>query len=77
MTLPGFNAENSLYDKSGRYAQSGTPADSPANTVIPAIPACANCEWILDRCETNGWRPRAVCTACALHHCYGPNRWDF
>ena len=70
MTMPGFTAEDSLYDKRDRYAQSARPADSQVNTVIPAIPACANCEWILDNCEANGWRPYAVCSACAVGNCY-------
>jgi len=70
MTMPGFTAENSLYDKRARYAQSGESRESKSNTVIPAIPACANCEWILENCENNGWRPYAVCSACATGHCY-------
>jgi hypothetical protein len=76
MTMPGFTAESSLYDRRGRYALSGTPADSHANTVIPAIPACRNCDYILENCENNGWQPRAVCNACATHYCYGPDPWS-
>ncbi len=70
MTMPGFTAEISLYDRQGRYALSAEPGYSDANTVIPAIPACANCDWILDNCEVNGWKPYAVCSACATGHCY-------
>jgi len=38
--------------------------------VVPAIPACRNCDDILDNCLQNGWRPRAVCNACASGYCY-------
>lgn len=74
MTMPGFTAENSLYERNRDYAISKRPAELPANAVIPARPACANCDWILDNCFENGWRPTAVCNACATGNCYiGPN----
>ena len=72
MTMPGFTAENSLYDRSSRYAQSGGSRNAKTNAVIPAIPSCANCDWILDNCEANGFRPYALCSACATGNCYEP-----
>jgi hypothetical protein len=67
--IPGFTAELSLHAARGRYT-SGWSSTSDPNAVIPAIPACRNCEWILDQCEIHGWRPRAVCNACARGYCY-------
>jgi hypothetical protein len=70
MDMPGFTAEDSLY-KTSRHYQTGRRAIySPAHMVIPAIPLCQNCPDILDRCEMNGWRPRAVCNACLFGNCY-------
>ena len=69
MNMPGFTAETSLYKSSGHY-QAGRHALHSPNQIIPAIPRCENCEYILERCENNGWRPRAVCNACAVGHCY-------
>jgi hypothetical protein len=69
-SLPGFTAEASLYKTSGRYQGSRHSAGSAGQLVIPAIPACRNCDYILDRCERNGWRPRALCNACAVGNCY-------
>ena len=68
MNIPGFNAESSLAPTMGIYR--GKAAVSYADTVVPAIPFCGNCDWILDNCEQNGWRPRAVCNACATGYCY-------
>jgi hypothetical protein len=69
MTLPGFTAERSMYRSGGRYRHE--PAGgAPADTVVPAIPFCGNCDWILDRCERNGWRPRALCFACLTGNCF-------
>jgi hypothetical protein len=74
MNMPKFTAEASLYTMGGRYqalhAAHARPAESLANSVIPAIPACRNCDDILDRCEANGWRPRALCSACLSGYCY-------
>ena len=69
MSLPQFTAAASLYRSRGYYRH-GQPANSPAGAVVPAIPACRNCDYILDNCEQNGWRPRAVCNACAIGYCY-------
>jgi len=69
MNMPGFGADASLYGK-GTYAGHGEGHISRAASVIPAIPFCGNCDWILDNCERNGWRPRAVCNACAVGNCY-------
>ena len=69
LKMPGFTADRALHPPFGGYRsdQSATPS---ANAVIPAIPACRNCDSILERCENNGWRPRAVCNACASGRCY-------
>lgn len=82
MNMPGFRAEASLYRSSSYYC-SGQSADSHADTVVPAIPFCGNCDYILDRCARNGGRPRAVCRACAIGNCFSGvedptpgNPWD-
>ena len=69
MSLPKFTATESLYRNNDWYPhqQSG---ELRADVVVPAIPACKNCDYILDRCAQNGGRPRAVCWACAIGHCY-------
>jgi hypothetical protein len=70
-TMAGFTAEASLYKTRGRYQAGGQAIDSAIhNRIIPAIPACRNCDWILERCEINNWHPRAVCNACAIGWCY-------
>ena len=69
MNMPGFTAEASLYQSSG-YCLHGRTAGSHAGTVVPAIPFCGNCDFILDNCERNGWRPRALCAACATGNCF-------
>jgi len=68
MNMPGFTAEQSLRAVRGRH-RSGRRVSSQMGSVIPAIPRCANCDGILDRCEQNGWRPRAACAACAFGDC--------
>jgi hypothetical protein len=68
MNMPGFTADQSLYAVRGRY-RSGRFVAGGSNAVIPAIPRCENCDWILDNCERNGWRPRALCAACAAGNC--------
>ena len=75
MNIPRFTGEASLYPstssyRSRGYSRHGQSADSHAHTVVPAIPYCGNCDWILDNCERNGWRPRAVCNACLRGYCY-------
>lgn len=69
MNLPGFNAEKSLGEPRSSY-RSGRLSGSYSDAVIPAIPACRNCDYILDQCEKRGWRPRALCNACAVGNCY-------
>lgn len=69
MNMPGFTAERSLGGARGRY-RSGWHGASRSGGVVPAIPNCANCDYILDRCASNGWRPRAVCNACRVGNCY-------
>jgi hypothetical protein len=69
MKIPGFTAERSLLSAGRRY-RSGRPTASLSGAVVPAIPACRNCDYILDQCEKHGWRPRAVCNACAVGDCY-------
>jgi hypothetical protein len=68
MKMPGFTADRSLHAARGRYRSAGV-ATTLAGAVVPAIPRCENCDYILDNCERNGWRPRAVCAACASGHC--------
>ena len=69
MNLPGFTAEVSLYNMRAGYSLSGR-FDLQGNAVIPAIPFCGNCDYILENCEKNGWRPRAVCNACDAGNCF-------
>lgn len=69
MNIPGFTAEASVYRASNEYFSAGS-AGSHGNAVIPAIPFCGNCDYILDNCERNGWRPRALCAMCATGHCF-------
>lgn len=69
INMPGFTAEQSLPATRGRY-RGGRPSASRSDAVIPAIPMCRNCDGILDRCERNGWRPPAMCNACAVGNCY-------
>jgi len=69
MNVPGFNAEASLYG-SINYLGHDHVGVPDANAVIPAIPFCGNCDQILETCEKNGWRPQAVCNACAVGNCY-------
>jgi hypothetical protein len=72
MNMPGFTAEQSLSTVRGRY-RSGRSIPVGPGAVIPAIPRCENCDWILDNCERNGWRPRALCAACASGDCDSSN----
>jgi len=68
-SFPGFTAEASVYRRWNAYfgAESSRP---DRNTVTPAIPFCGNCDEILDRCEDNGFRPRALCLACLFGNCF-------
>ena len=70
MNVPGFSAEASLYKTSGRYQASRPVSSAQMDMITPAIPACRNCDYILDNCSENGWRPRAVCNACLYGNCY-------
>lgn len=69
MSLPSFSAEHSLYVGVASYRAS-VAAAGRSNDVVPAIPACRNCGYILARCERNGWLPPAVCDACLEGNCY-------
>lgn len=69
MRLPKFTATETLYVSGGRYRHSQS-ARARGNIVVPAIPFCDNCDYILDRCDRNGGRPRAVCRACAIGNCF-------
>jgi hypothetical protein len=69
MNIPGFAAEQSLRKVQGRYRNRQSVVVQPG-AVIPAIPRCANCDFILENCATNGGRPRAVCNACRTGWCY-------
>jgi hypothetical protein len=33
------------------------------------IPCCCNCDYILENCEANGWKPTALCNYCATGNC--------
>ncbi len=68
MNMPGFTANHSLDAARGRYCSGWSVAGQPG-AVIPAIPRCENCDFILDNCVNNGWRPRAVCNACNSGRC--------
>jgi hypothetical protein len=69
MSLPKFTAAESVY-KSRRHYHQQYAGDSLPGAVVPAIPFCGNCDEILERCATNGGRPRAVCRACAIGNCF-------
>jgi hypothetical protein len=69
MKLPGFSGEASLYE-SGSHYRHGRAAQPAAQSVVPAIPYCGNCDYILDNCSRNGWRPRGLCNLCAAGACY-------
>ena len=69
MRLPKFTATESLYQSSGNYRHTQSAA-SQAAMVVPAIPFCGNCDYILDRCAQNGGRPRALCWACLTGNCF-------
>jgi len=69
MNLPKFTATDTLYRSSGRY-RNGQSNSSRVDAVVPAIPFCGNCDYILDNCDRNGGRPRAVCRACAIGNCF-------
>ena len=70
MNMPGFTADAALYKTSGHYQADRHAISSRMHMIIPAIPMCQNCDAILDRCESNGWRPRALCNACSVGNCY-------
>lgn len=72
MTMPGFNAEFSLLTRGG-FGSARRFAEPSSRSVIPAIPYCGNCDWILDNCAKTGGRPYALCAACATGSCYGPH----
>ena len=72
MNMPGFTADATLRrrateTRSNLYLRQAGAKDGK---VVPAIPACANCDWILDRCERNGGKPAGLCSLCAMGNCY-------
>jgi|KBSMisStandDraft_5_1062788.scaffolds.fasta_scaffold1551493_2 hypothetical protein len=69
MNLPGFTAEASVYNRRWSHTRGSGPRRRTVTGAIPAIPPCRNCDYILDNCERNGWKPRAVCNACAVGNC--------
>jgi hypothetical protein len=70
MTMPGFTAEASL--SVGRsYRGLGRVAEAPVGSVVPAIPYCGNCDYILDWCARLHSHA-AICGACLTGDCYGP-----
>ena len=83
MNIPRFTADASLYTNGSYYCQRQYAGSGSYTVVVPAIPFCGNCDWILDNCERNGWHPRAVCNACAVGNCFSgvedptpSNPWD-
>jgi hypothetical protein len=68
--IPGFTAEDSLYGTRGHYRTRRHAINTSTHAIIPAIPRCQNCDYILDQCEIHGWRPRALCNACLVGNCY-------
>ena len=68
MGIPGFSADASLRSRTGHY--SGWARRSRSGSVVPAIPFCGNCDYILENCANNNWRPRAVCNACWTGNCF-------
>lgn len=70
MTIPRFTAELSLMAGT-RYRRAGGAAQSPIDSVVPAIPYCGNCDYILDWCASTHSHS-AVCRACLTGDCYGP-----
>jgi hypothetical protein len=69
MRLPKFTATDTLYRSGGRYRHTRS-GGSRVDAVVPAIPFCGNCDYILDNCDKNGGRPRALCRACAIGNCF-------
>jgi hypothetical protein len=63
MRIPGFTATEAICGN-GSYNQRQMAIGSSSNAVIPALPNCRNCPWILERCMNNNWRPRGLCNAC-------------
>lgn len=59
MNTPLVTAEASLYMSAGSY-QALPLFGASANRVVPAIPACQNCDFICDVCIRTG----RVCGAC-------------
>jgi len=69
MSMPGFTADQSL-SAARRGYRTGRLSASRGGAVIPAIPNCRNCDYILDNCEKHGWRPTGLCNACAVGNCF-------
>ena len=69
MNIPGFTAEQSLLQVRGHY-RGGWSSAVQWSAVIPSIPRCGNCDFILENCANNGGRLRAVCNACRTGWCY-------
>jgi hypothetical protein len=72
--MPGFTAELAL-SRGEAYRSVGLSPGSRKSSVVPAIPYCGNCDWILDNCVRTGGRPTALCAACATGNCYGPRQF--
>jgi hypothetical protein len=69
MSTPGFSADACLRNRTGQY-RVGRSGRSRDGSVVPAIPFCGNCDYILENCERNNWRPRALCRACLTGNCF-------
>ena len=74
MNMPGFTADQSLH--ASRLHGRGRRLSKPSSGgVVPAIPPCRNCDYILDWCIKRGDFHSAVCGDCAIGDC-DPYRWN-
>jgi hypothetical protein len=71
MTIPGFTAEVSLSARRS-YRGLGRIAEAHVDSIVPAIPYCGNCDYILEWCARTHNSHSAICIACATGNCYGP-----
>lgn len=72
MKMPGFCAENALYQPTRIYA--GASASLTSSGVVPALPSCSTCNWAWDHCEAclDQGHPVRSCPWCRiLPHCSG------
>jgi len=68
MRMPGFAADHALPAGSLRY-RDRRPSGSHSDAVIPALPPCRNCDYIIEQCEKRGDYHSALCRDCMLGYC--------